>query len=582
MEKEYLLKNIQASKGAEPADVVIKNCQVVNVLSSEIKKGDIAVTNGIITGVGEYSGKTEIDGTGLYAIPGLIESHIHIESSFVTPEEFGRMIVPFGTTTVIADPHEITNVCGITGFLYMLEAAKNTALDIKYMVPSCVPATSFETSGATLGSAEIEKLIECPDVLGLGEFMNYVGVLNGDDEVLRKILLAKAHGKIIDGHAPGVTGKDRQAYICSGVKTDHECSTIQEMKESIQNGMYVELRNGSACHDLENLIPGITKENSRRLLLCSDDRQPVTFKTCGDLNSHLQLCVEKGIDPITAVQMGSLNAAECYHLYDRGAIAPGYRADIVLVGDLKSFEAKKVFIQGELVAENGAYLKDVKRVPISAVSGSVTVKDFSKDRLKIRLSDRKETCTVHVIELSPRSIVTKNALAEVDTAEDGTFTFDGTRDIAKIAVIERHHKTGNVGLALLKNYGIKDGAIAITIAHDSHNIICVGTDDTQMETAVNELVRQNGGIVLVHQNQVIERLELPVAGLMSDKDWRWVEEKLARINSSAFEVLGIHRNIEPISTLCFMALPVIPELKVTDKGLFDVNEFKFIGIREPR
>lgn len=580
MDKASLTDIIKSAKGEEKADLVIKNCQVVNVFSSQIIKADIAIRDGVIAGIGSYSGKSEIDAAGAYAIPGLIESHIHIESSFVTPEEFGRMAVPLGTTTVIADPHEITNVCGLKGFFYMMEAAKNTALDIKFMVPSCVPATPFEDSGAVLNSEEIEKVINNPDVLGLGELMNYPGVLNCDDEVLNKILLAKKNNKIIDGHAPGVIGVDRQAYISCGVKTDHECSTIQEMQESLQNGMYVELRDGSACHDLENLIPGITKENSRRLLLCSDDRQPVTFHTKGDINNHLKLCVSKGIDPITAIQMGSLNAAECYRLYDRGALAPGLRADIVLVGDLKNFEAKKVFIQGELVAEDGKYLKEVKRASISDVSGSVKVAGFSWERLTVHLADKKSKCRVHVIEISPGGIVTKNSIEEVTTDEEGNFLHDPEKDISKIAVIERHHKSGNIGLGLLKNYGIKDGAIAITIAHDSHNIICVGTDDAQMETAVKALIEQKGGIVLVSKNKVIERLELPVAGLMSDRDADWVQEKLAKINQAAFEILGINRELEPVSTLCFMALPVIPEIKITDKGLFDVKEFKFIDILE--
>lgn len=580
MDKASLIDIIKSAKGEEKADLVIKNCQVVNVFSSQIIKADIAIRDGVIAGIGSYSGKSEIDAAGAYAIPGLIESHIHIESSFVTPEEFGRMAVPLGTTTVIADPHEITNVCGLKGFFYMMEAAKNTALDIKFMVPSCVPATPFEDSGAVLNSEEIEKVINNPDVLGLGELMNYPGVLNCDDEVLNKILLAKKYNKIIDGHAPGVIGLDRQAYISCGVKTDHECSTIQEMQESLQNGMYVELRDGSACHDLENLIPGTTKENSRRLLLCSDDRQPVTFHAKGDINNHLKLCVSKGIDPITAIQMGSLNAAECYRLYDRGALAPGLRADIVLVGDLKNCEAKKVFIQGELVAENGKYLKEVKRASISDVSGSVKVAGFSRERLAVHLADKKSKCRVHVIEISPGSIVTKNSIEEVTTDEEGNFLHDPEKDISKIAVIERHHKSGNLGLGLLKNYGIKDGAIAITIAHDSHNIICVGTDDAQMETAVKALIEQKGGIVLVSQNKVIERLELPVAGLMSDRDADWVQEKLAKINQAAFEILGINRELEPVSTLCFMALPVIPEIKITDKGLFDVKEFRFIDILE--
>lgn len=577
MDKKVLIENIKMAKGEKKAELVIKNCNVVNVFSSEIIKADIAVSNGTIIGIGTYSGEKEIDATGRYAIPGLIDSHIHIESSFLTPEEFGRMIVPFGVTTVIADPHEITNVCGLKGLNYMLEAAKNTALDIKYMVPSCVPATPFETSGAVVDSSEIEKVIDDPGILGLGELMNYVGVLNCDNEVLKKILVAKKHNKLIDGHSPGVVGNDLQAYITSGIKTDHEVSSIDKMQESIRNGMYVLLRDGSASHDLERLIPAITKENSRRLLFCSDDRQPETIIRTGALNTHLKLCVQNGLDPITAIQIGSLNAAECYHLYDRGAISPGYRADFVLVKDLKDFEAEKVFIQGELVAENGKYLKEVTYASIKDVSGSVKVKDFSKDRLKLHLLEKQGKCKVRVIKIENGSLITQKSIDEISTDENGDFVHDEAQDISKIVVVERHHSTGNMGLGLIKNYGIKDGALAITIAHDSHNIICIGTDDTQIETAVNALVKQNGGIVLVSHNKVVETLDLPIGGLMSDKDGKWVHQRILQINQMAYDVLCVNKNIDPILTLCFMALPVIPELKITDKGLFDVSKFEFVS-----
>lgn len=583
MTTETLAKQIQVASKKVKAPLVIKNAKIVNVYSHKIVEGDIAICDGVIAGIGSYDGESEVDAAGLYAIPGLIDSHIHIESSFTTPEEFGKMVVPFGTTTVIADPHEITNVCGLEGLDYMIEAAKNTALDIQYMVPSCVPATPFENAGATITAAQIESIIHNPAVLGLGEMMNYPGVLGCDEEVLKKITLFRNMNKVIDGHAPGLFGYDRQAYISTGIKTDHECSTLEEMNQSIDNGMYVELRDGSACHDLINLIPGITTENSRRLLLCSDDRQPVTFFNTGSINNHLRICVQNGIDAITAIQMGSLNAAECYKLRDRGAIAAGLRADIALMDNLKDFNAKKVFVGGELVAENGKYLKEVKRVPIDKVSGTVHLKDFSADRLKIQLdkarnSIKDNVATVHAIEIAAGSIVTKNKITQVHVNDKNEFVFDPQIDVVKIAVIERHHNTGNVGLGLLSNYGIKAGAVALTIAHDSHNIICCGTNDADMVFAVEKLKDQNGGVVLVKEGKVISAMELPVAGLMSDKDGKWVQEHLGQLREIAYKELGVNPEIAPVATLCFMALPVIPELKITDKGLFDVTKFEFTQI----
>ena len=571
-----LAKRIKVARGIEKADLAIKNCQIVNVYSHKIEKGDIALCDGKIAGIGDYSGIQEIDAKNAYAIPGLIESHIHIESSFLTPEEFSRLLVPYGTTTAICDPHEITNVCGENGLNYMVKAASKAALDMKFMLPSCVPATPFETSGAELSSEEIYTSIYKLNIHGLAEFMNFVGVVNCDEECLSKIQYALDAEKIIDGHAPGLVGKDRQAYISTGVLTDHECSTIQELEESVRNGMYVELRNGSACHDLENLLNGVNEQNALRCLGCSDDRQPLTVCEIGDLNNHLKICVEHGIDPITAVQMASLNAAECYRLYDRGALTAGKRGDIVLVSDLKEFKAEKVFIEGRLVAENGKYLLPVERINYASVSGSVHVNNFSLERLRLHLKSE----VVKTIKIEKGSIVTKKGSAKIELTEDGDLKFNPDNNVAKIAVVERHHNTGNIGLGLLENYGIKRGAIAITIAHDSHNIICVGTTNGEMEIAVRELVKIGGGIVLVKNNEILDTMALPVAGLMSDKNAELVKDKLLKINSLAVSELGVNPEIEPISTLCFMSLPVIPELKITDKGLFDVNKFEFTSIED--
>ncbi|MBP5448919.1 MAG: adenine deaminase [Spirochaetales bacterium] len=574
MTPDILRKRIEIAQGKRPADTVIKNAKIVNVYSHDITEGDIAISDGVIAGIGTYSGVNEINADGCYAIPGLIDSHIHIESSFLSPEEFGRMVVPFGTTTIIADPHEIVNVCGEEGFRYMLEAAKRTALDIKFMVPSCVPCSPFENSGAVIDAKTVAELLQNENVIGLAEFMNYVGVINGDEECLNKISAALNQNKRIDGHAPGLLGAGRQAYISTGILTDHECSTIEEMHQSIANGMFVELRNGSACHNLYVLIKGITPNNSRRCLLCSDDMQPVTLFENGHINGDIKACVEEGLDPITAIQMGSLNAAECYGLTDRGAISAGKRADIVLTDNLTDFNVRKVFINGILTAENGTYLPQITKQDISAVSGSVHIDKFSSDKLRLPLRSQN----VKAIGIIPGNIVTKCINAEVTIGDDGCFKFDPKHDIVKIAVIERHHNTGNVGLGLLTGYGIRHGAIAITIAHDSHNIIAVGVSDEEMTLAIKTLAKQGGGIVLVKDGKVLDSMPLPIAGLMCDKDARTVEADLKRINTAAHEQLGVDTYIEPISTLCFMSLPVIPELKVTDKGLFDVRRFEFTGI----
>lgn len=572
--KQSLKKRIDVAAGRTEADLVIKNGKVVNVFSGKIIEKDIAVCDGMIAGVGDYRGKKELDAEGRYVLPGLIDAHIHVESTFVTPEEVGRLLVPHGTTTIIADPHEIVNVAGMTGFQYMLDAADETTLDIRYVIPSCVPATPFEHSGAVVDAADMEEPMKDDRIIGLGEFMNFTGVVHGEDLVLDKLLVAIEEGKIIDGHSPGLLGKGLNAYAAAGVSTDHECTTVEEMQERIDAGMYVQIRQGSACHELVKLLKGVTQENSRRCLLCSDDRQPKTIFEEGHIDGHLRICVEEGIDPITAIQMATLNAAECYGLSDRGAIAPGRRADLVLVDDLKVFHVHKVLICGKVIAEEGRYLPEIKRRDISLVKGSVNVKDFSKEKLKLHL----QSPNVCVIDLLPESIVTRKGTAEVDLDAEGDFVYHKDIDICKMAVVERHQGTGAVSVGLLRGYGLKAGAIAITVVHDSHNIIVVGTNDKDMETAVNELIRVQGGAVIVREGEILELLPLPVAGIMSDQTGEWVNEKLVCMHRIAREELGVNPKVDPLMTLCFMALPVIPEVKLTDMGLFDVTEFRFIPV----
>ena len=560
--------------GRVPADVVIKNCKVVNVFSGEITEGNIAICDGQIAGIGEYEGVEVVDAMGRYAAPGFIDSHIHIESSYVSPEELGRLLVPHGGTTIMADPHEIANVCGEQGLAYMVEAGTHTALDIKYELPSCVPATPFENAGAVLDAKEIEKLIPSDDFIGLGEFMNFPGVINNDEDVIDKLVAAKKQGKWIDGHGSGLEGNALNAYVSAGILADHECSTVEEMKERLARGQYILLRQGSACHNLRTLLQGVTPENSRRCLLCSDDRQPKTILHEGHLDNHLRICVEEGIDPVTAIRMATLNAAECFGLKDRGAIAPGYRADIVLMDDLKAFNVNRVWIEGKLVAEDGKYLPTIEKYDISSVKGSVVLKDFSKDKFKMNLKSNK----VNVIGILPGGVVTEKLTAEITLDENGEFVFEPDKDIVKVAVLERHHMTGNVACGFLKGYGIKEGAVALSIAHDSHNIIVVGVNDDEMEFAVNALVEQEGGIVLVKEGKVIESMPMPIAGLMSDQSGEWVDEKLTAIHDKAYLELGICEDVEPVMTLCFMSLIVIPAIKITDTGLFDVTTFSFIPV----
>ena len=574
MKKEELKKLIDTAAGRIPADLVIKNCKVVNVFSGKIVEGDIAVSGGQIAGIGNYEGKEVVDAKGRYAAPGFIDSHIHIESSYVSPEEIGRLLVPHGGTTIIADPHEIVNVCGITGLDYMMEAAKGTALDIQYVLPSCVPATPFEHAGAVINAPEMEEPIKRDGILGLGEFMNFPGVIGADDSVLDKLMVAKEEGKIIDGHGPGIVGNDLNAYAAARILADHECSTVEEMEDRLERGMYILLRQGSACHNLRPLLKGVTPENSRRCLLCSDDRQPKTILHEGHLDNHLRICVEEGLDAVTAIRMATLNAAECFGLKDRGAIAPGYRADIVLLDDLKDFHVDKVWINGEFVAEDGKYLPEIQVHDISSVKGSVIVKDFSKEKFKMNLKSNK----VNVIKILPGGVVTAKDTAEIELDANGEFVRNPGVDLVKVAVVERHQGTGNVACGFLKGYGIKEGAVALSVAHDSHNIIVVGVNDEEMEFAVNSLIEQEGGIVLVKEGKVIESMPMPIAGLMSDQSGEWVDQKLTDIHEKAYEELGICGDVEPVMTLCFMSLAVIPEIKLTDMGLFDVTTFSFIPV----
>ena len=576
MTKTELKNTIAAAAGRIKADLVIKNCRIVNVLSGEIILGEVAIYDGKIIGMGatEYDGEKIFDAGGKYLAPGFIDGHIHIESSYISPEQLGRIIVPCGTTSIIADPHEIANVCGLKGLHYMLDAATHTKLNIVYAMPSCVPATPFEDAGAILEAQDMAELLGDENIFGLGEFMNAPGIINCDDKALDKILLAKKFGKLIDGHAPKLTGKDLNAYLSAGVSGDHECTTPEEMNERIAKGMYVLIREGSACHDLKTLIKGVTPANNRRVLLCSDDRQPKTILERGHLDNSLKMCVEEGLDPITAIQMASLNVAEAFRLYDRGAIKIGARADLVLLDDLKNFRVDKVWIGGELVAAEGKYLPEIIPADISTMRGSVKVKNFSIDRLKMHLTSDK----VNVIGILPGGVVSKKIIAEVTRDATGDFIFNPAQDICKVAVIERHHATGKIGMGFLSGYGIKSGAIAVSVAHDSHNIIAAGVSNEEIFCAVDALIKMEGGMVLVKDGKIISSIPLPIGGLMSDISGEEMKEKLDALHDKAHAELGISKEVEPVMTLTFMSLPVIPEIKLTARGLFDYETFSLIPL----
>lgn len=571
--KSEVKQRIDLAYGRIKPQLVLKNAKIVNVFSHEIVEGDIAINQGKIVGIGEYIGEKEIDLQGKFVAPGLIDGHVHIESSMVSPTQFARAVVPRGTTTIIADPHEIANVRGIEGIEYMLEASEGLPLSVYFMLPSCVPATSFENSGAVLKAEDLRQLIEHKRVLGLGELMDYPGVIFRSDDIVDKIELAQEHDKLIDGHGPDIKDRELNAYVAAGVITEHECSTVDEMLDRLRLGMHILIRQGSAARNLETLVRGLTKENMRRCLFCTDDKHPEDILVTGHIDNNVRLAIKNGIDPISAIQMATINAAECYRLRNVGAIAPGYDADLIVIDSLKDFNVLKVIKKGELVGEDKKPLFNVKSIDISKVTDTVRIGKIEKENLKIEIGSD----IVNVIRLLPHSLVTERVSRKVETS-NGEFKYNDKLDILKLAVIERHKATGNIGLALVEDFKLKNGAIASTIAHDSHNIIVIGDNDEDMLLAINEVTRVGGGITICSRGKVLKTLELPIAGLISDEPMEKVNEKLEEMLQIAYEELHVSKNIDPFMTLSFLALPVIPEIKLTDMGLFDVTKFNFIEL----
>lgn len=554
---------IAVAAGREKADLVLKNAKYLNVFSNEFLSGDIAVANGLIAGVGKYDGKTEIDVSGKLVLPGFIDAHIHLESSMVTPAEFAKAVVAHGTTTVITDPHEITNVMGIDGVEYMIQASQNLPIDVHFMMPSCVPATEIDESGAELDCKDIDLYLDNKKVLGLAEMMNYVGVINGDKNVLSKIVTSQAHHKKIDGHAPELSGNDLNAYIAAGVYSDHECSTFENALEKLRKGQFIMIREGTAAHNLKALMPLLTQQYYSRCMFATDDKHPSDLLYGGHIDYIVKQALKNGADPIVALKTATHHAARYFLLNNKGAIASGYLADIVVVNNLEDFNVETVFKRGKLVFDG-------------------EVKDFSAPTVDEKLAEK---CfdTFHLDSVTPSSFKVDGKLGliglvggELLTRNLGTADkIDVENDILKIACIERHKGTNHIGVGYVKGYSLKSGAVATSVAHDSHNIITVGCNDDDIAVAVNAIKDSKGGIAVVENGKIKALLELPIAGLMSDEPLTTVNEKLENAKSSAYE-LGADKSIDPFMTLSFLSLPVIPSLRITTKGVFDAENWKML------
>ena len=568
----FLKDSIRMALGGGKVDLLIKNGRVVNVFSGEIERADVAIWNGIIVGLGDYEAKEVIDVEGHFLCPGLIDGHVHIESSMVTVPEFARAVLPHGTTTVVADPHEIANVLGSRGVRFMAESAKGIPLNVFIMIPSCVPATSMETSGAALGAKDIEALLKEPWALGLAEMMNFPGVLSADPEVLKKIHAAR--GKRIDGHAPFLSGKGLNAYLIAGIRSDHEATVLKEAKEKLKNGMWIMAREGTTARNLKDLLPLVTPENSRRFLFVTDDRHPKELLEEGHIDSIVRKAIRLGTPPVLAIRMATLNAAEYFRLEGLGAIAPGYRADLLVVDRLSRFQVKKVYKDGILVAEDGKvtgrHFSRSSRLPIKPV-GTLRIKPFPEEALTVRSSH----ASAKVIQLIPHQIVTRKVIRNIPL-KDGIACPDLKGDVLKLVVVERHHATGKTGIGFVQGFGLKKGAIGSTVAHDSHNLILVGANDPDILKAIEKIRSMGGGMAVVADKKVLASLPLPIAGLMSMASVQEVNRELERINAAARQ-LGC-KVPDPLMILSFLALPVIPELKLTDKGLVDVNQFKIVPL----
>jgi len=557
-----LARLISVARGELPADLLLANAEVVNVFTGEIEPGNVAICGEKIAGVGDYQeGKQVLDLVGKYIAPGLINGHIHPESSMLDIGQYARAVVPHGTTTLVTDLHEIANVRGLEGIRYVLNCARRLPFNLLLMAPSCVPATRLETSGASLGAEDIRQVLGWKDCIGLGEVMNFPGVIGGDEEVLRKISLAKR--KIIDGHASGLGGKNLSAYIAAGIYSDHESVSLDEAKEKLRQGMFIMIREGSSEKNLDALLPLVTDKTYKRCLFVVDDRTCVDLLKDGDIDGVVRKAIRLGLDPVRAIQLATINPADYFRRDGLGAVAPGYMADLIVLGDLSRLQIDMVFYRGRLVAKEGEPLFLTPKATGKGLTNTVNIKPFTIEALKLPPSGEAEP----VIEIVPGQIITRKRMEKLK-ATRGVINPDLGRDILKLAVVERHKATGNIGLGLVAGFGLKKGALASSIAHDSHNIIAVGTNDEDIFTAIGEIERLQGGLVAAAGGKVLASLALPVAGLLSDEPLEMVVSKLEGLEKIAAE-LGTKLS-SPFATLSFLALPVIPEIRLTDLGVVEV------------
>jgi len=576
---EEIRADIEVASGRIPADLALRNGRFLDVFTGELMDGDMAIRNGRVVAVGSsgtYRGIKEVDLENSIVVPGLIDSHVHIESSMQGPEGFAGLTVPRGTTTVIADPHEIANVRGMAGIKWILDASENVPQSIFVMLPSCVPATPFEDAGAVLEASDLAELIDHPRVLGLGEAMDYPGVAAARLEIIEKIQLAVDSGKRIDGHSPAMAGKELAAYAAAGIGTDHECRNVKEMKERLRLGMRVLIREGTAARDLAALIKGLDPSLARRCAFCTDDKHPGDILSEGHIDFNIREAVRLGLDPVEAIRLATLNGAEAYGLDDRGALAPGRRADLlVLKGELTDFTVKSVYRGGTLVAENGKLLKQPVKCDDTPVRDSVRLAPLGSHDLDLKLKTNK----ARVISLKSGSLVTTESILELSLDSRSCFIADTKRDLLKLVVVERHRGTGRIGLGILEGYGLKGGAAASSIAHDSHNLIAVGDDDAAILSALRVLATSGGGISLAARGgEVLGVLPLPLGGLMSDESGEQTASRLEELIHLAHEKLGVRDTLDPFMSLSFLALPVIPDLKLTARGLFNVKRFEFVSV----
>ena len=576
-----LTERISAACGRKKAELVLKHAKIVNVFTETIEEGDVAVEDGVIVGIGAYEGVREIDVKGKYVAPGLIDGHIHLESSMASPEEFARMVVPHGTAAVVTDPHEIANVAGTAGIRYMLEATEGLDLDVYFMMPSCVPSTGLDEAGAVLHAADLEPFYENPRVLGLAEMMNSYGVVAGDEGCVEKLEVTRNHGKLIDGHAPMLSGKGLNAYVAAGVQSDHECSTFEEAKEKFARGQWIMVRQGTAAKNLEKLMPMFEAPYYQRAMLVTDDKHAGELGRDGHIDSIIRKAVKLGANPVRAVKMGSLNAAEYFGLKGMGAVAPGYQADLVIFEDLKDFQVKQVYRGGKLVAEDGKLVTDRAEKERSQkvwdeeiqsrVFHSFHMKPIEKKDLELPKTGSK----VRVIDLMDHELTTGERIEEFRETPGLAPGVDLEKDIVKIAVFERHHGSGHVGLGFLGNYGLKRGAVATSVGHDSHNLVVAGGCDEDMIAAGNRVLENEGGLAIAVDGKVVGELALTVAGLMSDLPAEEADRKLEEMKAKLGE-LGIRDGIDGFMTLAFVSLPVIPAIRVNTLGVVDVGKQEIV------